>query len=70
MKKTNVSVFLGRPLRVEQTPATQPAWLSRAVNLLLSVEDNDLDSFSLYLRDQFEERYALLTGETFEVNFR
>ena len=70
MKKTNVSVFLRSPLRAEHTPATEHAWLSRSMNLLLSVEYNYLDSLNLDFRDQFAERYALVTGETFEVNSR
>ena len=70
MKKTNISVFIGRPLRAEHTPVTEPAWLSRAVNLLPSVEDKNSDSLYLDSRDQYEERLALLTGDTFEVNSR
>ena len=70
MKEMTVSVFLGRPLRAENTQSTEPACLNRTLNLLSSVEDIYLDSINLDLRDQFEERYALLAGETFELNFR
>ena len=63
MKKMNVSVFLGRPLR-------ETAWLSRAVNILPGVEDNYLDSLNIELRNQFEDRYTLLMGETFAINAR
>ena len=70
MKKMNVSVFLGRPLRAAHSQASEPAWLSRAVNILPGVEDNYLDSLNIDLRNQFEDRYTLLTGETFAINSR
>ena len=70
MKKMDVSVFLGRPLRADYSQASEPAWLSRAVNILLNVEDNYLVLLNIDLRNQSEERYALLTGETLEINSR
>ena len=59
-KKMNASVFLARPLRAEYTQTTEPVWLSRAVKLLLSVEDKYLHLLNIDLRDHFEEQYALL----------
>ena len=56
MKKMNVSV--GQWLTS----------LSRAVNVLPGVENNYLDSLNIDLRNQFEDRYKLLTGETFAIN--
>ena len=73
MKKMNVSAFLGRPpLRAKYTQTTEPARLSRAIHLLPSVEDIYLGSLNFDLQDQFQERYALLTGETsgFALNSR
>ena len=70
MKKMNVSVFLGRPLRADYSQAAEPAWLSRAVNILSGVEDNYLDSLNIDLRNQFEDRYTLLMGEMFAINSR
>ena len=40
------------------------------MNKLPGVEDNYLDSLNIDLRDQFEDRYTLLTGETFAINSR
>ena len=70
MKKTTPSVFLTRPLRPDHTPPNEPTWLSRAMNLLPSVDDNYLDSLTVNLREQFEERYSLQAGKTYEVNGR
>ena len=58
MKKMNVSVFLGRPLRTIYSQAVEPAWLSRAVNILPGVEDNYLDSLNIELRNQFEDTHC------------
>ena len=66
----NVSAFLGRPLRADYLQASEPAWLSRAMNILPGVEDNYLDSLNIDLRNQFEERYTLLMGETFTCALR
>ena len=45
-------------------------WVKRAVNKHPGVEDNYLDSLNIDLRNQFEELYALMIGETFEINSR
>ena len=45
----------------------EPAWLSRAVDMVPSVEDNYLGPLPLDLRDQFTARYQLVEGETFEI---
>ena len=68
IEKMNVSVFLRRPLRADYSQASEPAWLSRAMNILPGIEDNYLESLNYDLRNQFEERYTLLTGETFGIN--
>ena len=70
IRKMNVPVFLGRPLRADFSHTSEPAWLSRAMNILPGVEDNYLDSLNFDLRNQFEERCTLLTGETFAINSR
>ena len=70
LKKANVSVFMSRPLRADHTPTNEPPWLEKSMNMLPNVEDNYLDALNIDLRGQFEERYFLRAGETFEVNPR
>ena len=70
LNKTNVSVFMTRPLRTDHTPTNEPPWLGKAMNMLPNVEDNYLDALNIDLHGQFEERYFLRAGETFEVNSR
>ena len=65
-----VFVFLSRSQGANHRPVTETALFSRAVTLLPSVEDNFLDSLNIDLRNQLEERYALLTGETFKFDSR
>ena len=59
-----------RTLQTKYSQASEPAWLSRSMNILPSVENNYLDSLNIDLRSQFEKRHALLTGETFGINSR
>ena len=61
---------MSRPLRADHTPTNEPPWLGKAMNVLPNVEDNYLDDFNIDLHGQFEERYFLRAGETFEVNPR
>ena len=70
LKKTNVSVFMSRPLGADHTPTNEPLRLGKAMNALPNVEDNYLDALIINLHEQFEERYFLRAGETFEVNPR
>ena len=70
VKKMTVSVFMSMSLRADHTPVTEPAWLSRVVNLLSSEGNNYLDSLNIDLRNQFEERYRFLTGKTIELSSR
>ena len=70
LKKANVSVFMSRPMRADQTPTNEPPWLGKATNMLPNTEDNYLDALTIDPRGQFEERYFLRAGETFEVNPR
>ena len=45
-------------------------WLSRAANLLPSVEYKYPDALNIDLQEHFEERYKLQAGESFAINRR
>ena len=70
LKKSSVSVFMSLPLRAEHTPTNEPQWLGKATNMLPNIEDNYLDALTIDPRGQFEERYFLRAGETFEMKPR
>ena len=74
IEQLTVSVFMSLELlRPASHQMQKPAWLSRARNLLPSIEEKYLDSLSLDPRDQFnarERRNRLEEGETFAINKR
>ena len=67
-KKSMISVFMNRRLRPHTHKDNEPAWLSRAINILPSVNDNYLDNLTIDLRHQWQDRYELGQGETFAIN--
>ena len=70
LKNSSASVLITRPLRSHHTPGNEPPWLRKAVNTLPNVEDNYLDALNIDSRGQFEEKYRLHAGETFETTAR
>ena len=68
IKQMTVMVIMSRLLRPQDHQTQQHAWLTLAVNLLPSVEDNYLDSLTIDSRDQFAARYQLGQGESFAIN--
>ena len=70
LNKSSVSVFMSHPLLADHTPTNQPQWLGKATNMLPNTEDKYLNALTIDPRGQFEERYFLRAGETFEVNPR
>ena len=70
IKQLNTTVFMSRLLRPHEHQMQEPKWLTRAVNLLPSVEDNYLEPLPLDPRDQCIARSQLVEVKTFEINKR
>ena len=68
IKQMMVTLFMSRLLRPHNHQTQEPACLTRAKNLIPSVEDNYLDSLTIDPRDQFTARHQLGEGDTFAIN--
>ena len=67
-KQMTLTVFMSILLKQHDHKTQEPAWLTGAVNLLPSVEDNYLDSVIIDPPDQYTARCQLGEEETFAIN--